>query len=220
MEEHEFDLAVSHIVRGEHDRALLAFQEIVRKDPEDGRAWSYLGLAHAHLGHGEEAEQALAKAVELSPGNAEAWFHLGVARSIRSEWSQAAAAYRHAVACDPNDLMGWHRLGTALAESGDEGGATAAFERALVLSHETGGAPTPTHRRPTRPDDHLPQRGTAASGLEAQSWLDLALRLLSLGEEEEAIAAYDRAAALDPTRASRSLFKPMLRLLSAASESA
>jgi cytochrome c-type biogenesis protein CcmH/NrfG len=220
MEEQAFDLAVSHIVRGEYDRALLAFQEIVRKEPEDGRAWSYLGLAYAHLGQGLEAEQALARAVELAPGNAEAWFHLGVARSIRSEWSQAAAAYRHAVACDPGDMMGWHRLGSALAESGDEGGAAAAFERALVLSRENGGAPRASRSPTIHPDDHLAERGEKASGLEAQSWLDLALRLLSLGEEQEAVAAYERAYTLDPSRARRSLFKPMLRLLAATSDEA
>jgi len=218
MDEHDFDLAVSHIVRGEYDQALLAFQEIVRLEPSDGRAWSYLGLAYAHLGDGLEAEQALARAVELSPGNAEAWFHLGVARSMRSEWPQAAAAYRHAVACDPNDMMGWHRLGSALAESGDEGGAAAAFERALVLSRETGGPVRAIPNPAARPDPHLSERGEKASGLEAQSWLDLALRLLSLGEEQEAVAAYERAYTLDPSKASRSLFKPMLRLLTAASD--
>jgi tetratricopeptide (TPR) repeat protein len=218
MDQNEFDLAASYIVRGEYERALPAFRKLVEAHPDDGRAWSYLGLAHAHLGHGAEAERALAKAVELSPGSAEAWFHLGVARSIRSEWPQAAAAYRHAVACDPSDMVSWHRLGTALAESGDEGGASAAFERALVLSRETGAGPTADARAPRRPDDHLGEPGSAASGREAQSWLDLALRLLSLGEEEEALAAYERAYALDPNRARRSLFKPMLRLLAAASK--
>ena len=34
--------------------------------------------------------------------------------------------------------------------------------------------------------------------MEAQSWLDLALRLLSLGEEQEAVAAYERAYTLRP----------------------
>ena len=49
-----------------------------------------------------------------------------------------------------------------------------------------------------------------------ESWITLALSLLSLGDEEEAVAAYERAYTIDPERAGRSLFRPMLRLLTAA----
>ena len=52
-----------------------------------------------------------------------------------------------------------------------------------------------------RADAHLTEVGEKEGVREAQSWLDLALSLLSLGEEEEALAAYDRAFTLDPARA-------------------
>ncbi|MCI4360954.1 MAG: tetratricopeptide repeat protein, partial [Thermoplasmata archaeon] len=67
-----------------------------------------------------------------------------------------------------------------------------------------------------RDDPHLTEVGEKEGVREAQSWIDLALSLLSLGEEEEALAAYDRAFTLDPARARRSLFQPMLRLVTAA----
>jgi hypothetical protein len=50
---------------------------------------------------------------------------------------------------------------------------------------------------------------------EAKSWLDLSLSLLSLGDEDAAVAAYERAYTLDPKRAQSSLFRPMLRLVTA-----
>jgi Flp pilus assembly protein TadD len=218
MDQDQLDLGISYIVRGEYQRALRTFQQIVERDPKEARAWSYLGLSHAHLGHGTDAEQALSKAIELAPGDPEAWFHLGVARSIRSEWPQAAIAYRHAVAGDPDDLMGWNQLGKALAESGDQPGAEAAFQRALVLSRETGDEPLPGVS--ASPEDRLAGLGKSPSSpREAENWLDLSLKLLSLGEEEEAVAAYEQAYALDPGRASQSLFSPMRRLISAASAS-
>ncbi|MCI4351460.1 MAG: tetratricopeptide repeat protein [Thermoplasmata archaeon] len=213
----QFDIGVHYILKGEYDHALKIFKEIVREEPHNARAWAFLGTAHAHLGQGAEAEGALSRAVGLGPQDAEAWFHLGVARSIRGEWSDAANAYRHAVALDPEDLVAWHRLGVALAESGEESSATAAFERALVLSRETGAGPLEEPITPSAPDTHLAEVGEKEGTREAQSWLDLALQLLSLGEEEEAIAAYDRAYILDPKRAAASLFQPMLRLVSAAS---
>lgn len=211
-----FDIGVHYVLQGDHERAARAFREVLLEEPHNDRAWSYLGISYAHLGRAAEAEAALSRALEIAPRNAEAWFHLGVARSLRSEWPEAVSAYRHAVALSPDDLVAWHRLGVALSEAGDEPAASVAFERALVLSEETGenlGEPVDGRQ----PDDHLREAGEKESGREARSWIDLALSLLSLGEEEEAVAAYERAYTLDPERASRSLFRPMLRLVTVAS---
>lgn len=210
-----FDLAVSYFIRGQYARAVDFLEEGLRSDPQDARGWTYLGMSYAHLGNSHQAERSLAKAIELAPEDGEAWFHLGVARSMRSEWPQAVSAYRHAVALAPDDLVAWHRLGVAFSESGDEGEAKAAFERALVLSRETGEPPLEEPVNDAS-DPHLEEPGEEESEHEVTSWLDLALSLLSLGEEEEAIAAYERAYTLDPERARRSLFRPMLHLVTAA----
>ncbi len=208
-----FDIGVHYFLRQDYENATRAFEAVLRDQPTEGRAWSYYGICLAHQGRGAEAEAALARAIGFLPGNGEAWFHLGVARSLREEWREAASAYRHAVGLEPGDMVAWHRLGVALAESGDESGAAVAFERALVLSREVPPTPLGPDRAPAAADDHVDEAGAREGGREAKSWLELALSLLSLGEEEEAVAAYERAYTLDPERASHSLFKPMLRLL-------
>jgi tetratricopeptide (TPR) repeat protein len=214
----QFDVGMHHILREEWRPAVRAFREALWEDSKDGRAWSFLGMALAHLGQGAEAESALSRALALAPQDGEAWFHLGVARSLRGEWSQAVSAYRRAVAYLPEDLVAWHRLGVALAESGDGEGATASFERALVLSRETGrplpGALPQVVERTA--DSHLAEAGEREDSREVESWLSLALSLLSLGDEEEAMAAYERAYTIDPDRARHSLFRPMLNLLTVA----
>ncbi len=208
-----YDIGVHYFLRQDYENGANAFRDVLRDQPDDARSWSYYGICLAHLGRGAEAEEALARAIRLAPGNGEAWFHLGVARSLREEWMQAATAYRHAVGLVPDDMVGWHRLGVALAESGDEAGAAVAFERALVLSRDVPPA-LPGPDREERPaDDHVEEAGDREGSREAKSWLELALSLLSLGEEEEAVAAYERAYTLDPRRAQNSLFRPMLRLL-------
>jgi tetratricopeptide (TPR) repeat protein len=207
-----------HLLREEWRPAVKAFRESLWEDPRDARSWSFLGMALAHLGQGAEAESALSRALSLAPHDGEAWFHLGVARSLRGEWSEAVSAYRRAVAYLPEDLVAWHRLGVALAESGESEGATASFERALVLSRESG-VPLPADLpRPTGKavDDHLAESAEREDSREVESWLSLALSLLSLGDEEEAIAAYERAYTIDPARAQQSLFRPMLNLLTVA----
>jgi tetratricopeptide (TPR) repeat protein len=212
-----FDAGVRHFLEREYEPAARVFSELVQKAPRDAAAWSYYGIALTHLGRLSEAESALSRAVGLSPQDGEAWFHLGLARAQRAEWPDAADAYRRAVALAPGDLVAWHRLGVALAESGEERAASAAFERALVLSRETpspareAAAPVSPHRLVDRTDEGEEPGGAQ----EAKSWLDLALSLLALGEEEEAVAAYERAYTLDPERARQSLFPPLLRLIGA-----
>ncbi len=213
-----FDLAIRQFLGRQYEEASQVFREVLRDDPENPAAWSFYGMTLAHLGRGADAEAALSRAVKLAPQNGEAWFHLGVARSLREEWPEAASAYRRAVALAPDDVVAWHRLGVALAESGEERAASSAFERALVLSREVpssdaGRPPIPAHRL----DDHTEEPGEREGAREAKSWLDLALSLLSLGDQEEAVAAYERAYTLDPARARSSLFRPMLRLVTAVS---
>ncbi len=214
----QYRLGVQHLRLREYGRAASAFGEVVRESPHDPQAWSNYGLALTHLGRAAEAELALAKAVALAPRNGEAWFHLGVARALRDEWGDAATAYRHAVALEPDDMVAWHRLGVALAEAGDEPAAAAAFERALVLSRHVPSASGGRLTAVSRADDHSEEGGEREGAREAKSWLDLALSLLSLGDQDEAVAAYERAFTLDPERAARSLFRPMLRLLTAVGE--
>jgi tetratricopeptide (TPR) repeat protein len=209
-----FEFGIHCFLRREYESAAAAFQEAVRADAGDAAAWSFYGMTLAHLGRGAEAESALSRAVSLAPKNGEAWFHLGIARALQNEWGDAANAYRHAVALEPADLVAWHRLGVALAEAGDETAASTAFERALVLSREVPSAAAEApHATPAH--DHSQEAGEREGSREAKSWLDLALSLLALGDEDEAVAAYERAFTLDPERASRSLFRPMLRLLTA-----
>jgi tetratricopeptide (TPR) repeat protein len=213
-----FDIAVHYFLRREYERAAREFRELLGSAPDDARVWSYYGICLAHLSRAAEAEAALARAVSLAPANEETWFHLGIARSLREEWEDAASAYRRAVALAPDDLVAWHRLGVALAEAGEETAAAAAFERALVLSRDVPGGTEPkTLAHASGDDDHLQETGEREGSREAKSWIELALSLLSLGEEDEAVAAYERAVTLDPERAQRSLFRPMLRLLTAIS---
>ena len=213
-----FDVGMQLLRQKQYDRAAIAFLDVVRESPAHAQAWSNYGIALVHAGKPAEAESALSRAISLAPENSEAWFHLGVARSEREEWGDAVSAYRRAVGLAPSDVVGWHRLGVALAESGDEVGASSAFERALVLSREPP-SPSTIQENPATPlevDDHSEEGGEREGVREAKSWLDLALSLLTLGDEEEAVAAYERAYTLDPERASHSLFRPMLNLLASA----
>jgi tetratricopeptide (TPR) repeat protein len=212
-----FDVGLELFARKEYARATKAFEEVLLGDPHHARAWSYLGISLAHMGRAPEAEQALQHAIEIAPTNGECWFHLGVAQTLEADWPGAAETFRHAAALMPHDMAAWHRLGVALAEAGDTEGSAAAFERALILSRDTGFVERAVRHPHGTGDDHLAEPGQREGPKEAESWLSLALSLLTLGEVEEAVAAYERGYSIDPERARLSMFRPMLKLLSATS---
>jgi Flp pilus assembly protein TadD len=212
-----FDVGLELFARKEYARATKAFEEVLLGDPHHARAWSYLGIALAHMGRAPEAEQALQRAIEIAPTNGECWFHLGVAQTLEADWRRAAESLRHAAALMPRDMAAWHRLGVALAEAGDIEGSAAAFERSLILSRDTGIVEGAVHHPHGSGDDHLAEPGQREGPKEAESWLSLALSLLTLGDVEEAVAAYERGYSVDPDRARHSMFRPMLKLLSATS---
>jgi tetratricopeptide (TPR) repeat protein len=213
----EFDVGLELFARKEYSRATRVFEEVLLGDPHHARAWSYLGISLAHMGRAPEAEQALQRALQLAPSNGECWFHLGIAQTLEADWPRAADTFRHAAALLPRDMAAWHRLGVALAESGDIEGSAAAFERALILSRETGSLERPLRHPHGSVDDHLAEPGEREGPKEAESWISLALSLLTLGDVEEAVAAYERGYSVDPDRARHSMFRPMLKLLSATS---
>lgn len=213
-----FDVGLELFGRRQYARAAKAFEEALLGDPHHARAWSYLGISLAHMGRAPAAGEALRRALELAPGNAEGWFHLGVAHCLEGHWADAAEALRRAVALLPGDMAAWHRLGVALAEAGDREGSAAAFERALILSRETGHGDRFGRASRSSEDDHLAEPGQREGPKEAESWISLALSLLTLGDVEEAVAAYERGYSVDPDRARHSMFRPMLKLLSATSE--
>jgi Flp pilus assembly protein TadD len=214
----EFDVGHELFTRKEYSRAAKAFEEVLLGDPHHARAWSYLGICLAHMGRAPEAEQALQRALQIAPTNGECWFHLGVSQSLEADWPRAAETFRHAAALMPHDMAAWHRLGVALAESGDTEGSAAAFERALILSRETGSIDHAVRHPHGSGDDHLSEPGEREGPKEAESWISLALSLLTLGDVEEAVAAYERGFSVDPDRARHSMFRPMLKLLSATSD--
>jgi protein O-GlcNAc transferase len=211
----EFAMGLQLFAEREYGRAARAFHEALVTEPRNARLWAYLGISLAHAGRAEAAEQALRRAVTIAPVHAESWFHLGVARSLALDWAGAATAYRRAAALAPDDLTIWHRLGVALAESGDPSGGATAFERALILSREDGSPPGPSRRLADPLHDHINEPGETEGPKEAESWLSLALSLLTLGDVEEAVAAYEKAYTLGPERARHSSFRPMLLLLTA-----
>jgi tetratricopeptide (TPR) repeat protein len=119
------------------------------------------------------AEALLRKLVDRDPASYVAWFDLGFAENALGKLDDSIAAYRKSVAAKPDVFESNLNLGLQLAKTGQPDAEE--FLRAA------------THLKPT---------GHAAEG-EYRAWLSLA-QTIAKSKPEEARAAYQRAASLQP----------------------
>lgn len=120
-----------------------------------------------------EAEPLLKKAVESDPTNYVGWFDLGFTENALGRRDESIAAYRKAVAAKPDVFESNLNLGLQLAKSGSP--EAEQFLRAATK---------------LKPTSHV------AEGKE-RAWLSLA-HVLEANRPDEAIAAYQQAATLEP----------------------
>jgi tetratricopeptide (TPR) repeat protein len=122
----------------------------------------------------QQAEEKLLAIVAKQEKNPQAWFDLGFAQSHLGKTQDAVTAYKKAAELSPKWFEAQQNLGLALAKSGDFPGAAAALKVAVTLKPTTGGE-------------------KALS----QAWLSLA-QVTEGKQPQESLAAYQKAAELDP----------------------
>src|SRR6478736_9284930 len=129
----------------------------------------------------QQAEEKLQTIVMQQPENPQAWFDLGFAQSHQGKTTEAIAAYKKATQLDPKWFEAQQTLGLALAKSGDLTAAASALKTAVTLKPTVGG-----------------QQALAAA------WLSLA-QVTEESAPQDSLAAYQKAAELDPTNSEAQL---------------
>ncbi|MGY5853238.1 MAG: tetratricopeptide repeat protein [Candidatus Thorarchaeota archaeon] len=51
----------------EYEKAIMAFEEAIKQDPDMAKAWFYKAIAHYKLGQKDKAAESAKKAVEIKP---------------------------------------------------------------------------------------------------------------------------------------------------------
>lgn len=121
-----------------------------------------------------QAEEKLQDLVRKQAENPQAWFDLGFAQSHLNKNAEAIASYKKATELDPKWFEAQQNLGLTLAKSGNLTGAASALKTAVALKPNVGG-----------------QQALAGA------WLSLA-QVSEDSQPQEALAAYQKAAELDP----------------------
>lgn len=154
---------------GLNDRALRAFQDVVRENPARQEAWSVLGFLHAQRGEFSEAVPAFEKALALKDDEADLFFNAAFAIQRAGNHARAMELMQRAIALDPKLDRAWYGLALSLAHVGRHEEAVAKFREASRL-------------QPFNP----------------YARYHLAAALAKLGRRDEVIAEYLRVKEFDP----------------------
>jgi tetratricopeptide (TPR) repeat protein len=113
------------------DLAILCYQEVVAREPDDCEMWNNLGNAYRSAGKLDEAIEALERAAKLDPTAAPIRLNLASVLFVAGEWILAERELRNMAADFPDDPVPLRELHAVLKEEGRDDEALSAIEGAL-----------------------------------------------------------------------------------------
>ncbi|HEX3064522.1 MAG TPA: tetratricopeptide repeat protein [Dongiaceae bacterium] len=195
--------ALQHQQAGRLAEAERIYRAILAEQPQDGRAWHYLGMvAHLRGQHGEAA-QSLERAMQLQPPDSELLAHRALVEHARGDVGRAIDLLDQALRIDPRNGEALTNLGIFAAARGDAPAALGALARAAALNPASAKAElrlANALRQFNRPAEAM---DAAARALQKDPNNARVLDLLAQlrrdgGEFDNAIALHRRAIAIDP----------------------
>jgi Flp pilus assembly protein TadD len=122
-------LAVLYDQNDQQAKAMIEFQELLKKRPKDSTLLSDLGYSYYNRGQWSEAESYLRQAVSADKSNKRAWVNLGMTLAQLGHRSDALSAFEKAVS--PAEAQA--NLAFVLTSQGNTIDAMTAYRKALTL---------------------------------------------------------------------------------------
>jgi Flp pilus assembly protein TadD len=131
-----FRLGSAFFWAGYPDQALIYLNEVIRENPDNGKAHLATGFIHMEAGRDDEARRHLERAVELLPKSTDAWTYLGRLEMNNKRYHEALADFQRAFDLDPNAPYTLMSAGQAQTGLGDDQSAESLFRRALAADNQ------------------------------------------------------------------------------------
>jgi Flp pilus assembly protein TadD/serine/threonine protein kinase len=121
------------LARGEYTRAIAAYDEALRADPDDEVALVSQGSAYFKVGDYDRAIAVLSEAIRLCPDDPVALNNRGLAYRSKGDCPKAVADYTEAIRLRPADPIARFNRGLAHTHLGDLAPAIADLDEAIRL---------------------------------------------------------------------------------------
>ena len=137
-----FRLGAAFFWAGYQEQALVYLKEVVRQQPDNGKALLAIGYIHMEAGRDDRARAYLERAVRLLPNDPDAWIYLGRLELAVKQYQSALKDFAKALEIDPASSYAILSAGEAHAAQGDDTAAEPLFRRAMANSSSAADAAT------------------------------------------------------------------------------
>ncbi|RAR64026.1 Tfp pilus assembly protein PilF [Paraburkholderia unamae] len=124
-------LADLHFQAGRTCEALLAYQDVLTREPRHAHALHRVALSYFRDGQRDLARDYLERAINVSPERAELWEHRGLLAALEKAHVVAEALYRRAIALSGGTASEHRNLADVLKLAGRRAEARMHYEKAL-----------------------------------------------------------------------------------------
>lgn len=116
------------------DHAITDFDEVIKLNPDNARAYYNRGTAYTKKGQYDLAIANFTKAIKLNPDNAETYSNRGTAYDEKGQHDLAIADYTEAIKLKPDLAEAYNNRGNTYTKKGQEDLAFADYTEAIKLN--------------------------------------------------------------------------------------
>lgn len=131
-----FRQATSAYDQEDFNTGIRLFNEIIEKEPEDGRAYYNLGIGYFKLNNYTESIKAFTGAININPNDSLAMQYRGKVYYIVGDFTNCLRDYERVVELKPEDPAAYYNRGTARGRISNYSGAIEDFNKAIELNPE------------------------------------------------------------------------------------
>jgi len=118
-----FQIGYCYVELKSYIKAIEAYKQAIRIDPDDAIAHYNLGISYGQLGFYKEAIEAYKQAIRIDPDDADTYTNLGCAYGQLGLYKDAVEAFKQAIRIDPDDTDAHGGLGLTYHLIGDNNSA-------------------------------------------------------------------------------------------------
>ncbi|MBI4490713.1 MAG: tetratricopeptide repeat protein [Deltaproteobacteria bacterium] len=134
LEESQWEQGKRHLAEGKAGEAKAAFEDLLKKYPQEPDLRLFLGIVSLSLRDAQAAEVHIRRVLGLAPDHVEARTLLGwLQMEVHREYASAIEEYARVVQLRPDFPEAHNNLGVAFKKKGDLEKAIGSFNRALEL---------------------------------------------------------------------------------------
>jgi Tfp pilus assembly protein PilF len=137
-----FRLGAAFFWAGYPEQALVYLNEVIREQPDNGKAQLAVGYIHLEAGRDGIAREHLERAVRLLPNDPDTWIYLGRLETAVKQYRAALKDFEQALQLDPKSSFALLSSGQTHVALGDDAAAESLFRRALANESSAADAAT------------------------------------------------------------------------------